>query len=278
MILDDLLKTTSFVFLFFCTLLFSRWIKDLLTPYKINNELIKKDNLAISLSICGYYLGVEIIFIGSLIGPSYGFKEDLTAIFMYSFLGLVFLNLSRYINEKVLLRKFCNIEHLTKKQNVAVGAVQFGTYIATSLIAAGSISGIGGGIVSATVFFSFGQLSLLLFSFIYEKTNGYAIYKELEKQNTAAGVAFSGALIAIGIIILNGVSGDFQSWKNDLINLAIINIIAFIYLPIIRMIVNKLAVSKTTLSLEIVEDRNIGAGLLEASICISSACILKILL
>ena len=39
--------------------------------------------------------------------------------------------------------------------------------------------------------------------------------------------------------------------------------------PIIRMIVNKLAVSKTTLSLEIVEDQNIGAGLLEASICIS---------
>ena len=52
---------------------------------------------------------------------------------------------------------------------MAVGAVQFGTYIATSLIAAGSISGIGGGIVSATVFFVFGQLSLLLFGFIHEK-------------------------------------------------------------------------------------------------------------
>ena len=95
---------------------FSRLIKDLLTPYKINNELIKKDNLAISLSICGYYLGVTIIFIGSLIGPSVGFKEDLTAIFMYSFLGLVFLNLSRYINEKRCLENFAILSILQKNK------------------------------------------------------------------------------------------------------------------------------------------------------------------
>ena len=52
-------------------------------------------------------------------------------------LGLLFLNLSRVINDKVILRTFCNVEQLTEEHNSAVGIVQFGTYVATGLIAAG---------------------------------------------------------------------------------------------------------------------------------------------
>lgn len=277
-IFEDLTKTAAFVGLYFFLFLLAKWMKDFFTPYKINDELTQKDNLAIALTMCGYYLGVVAIFVGALFGPSSGFSQDLIAVGGYSILGLVFLNISRFINDKVLLRKFCNIEQLTQEHNTAVGAVQFGTYLATGLIAAGAVMGAGGGIDTAIVFFILGQLSLLAFSLIYDLFVPYSIHEELGKKNVAAGAALGGTLVALGIIVLNGVSGDFISWQDNLTHLAVVNVMAFVFLPIVRVAMNKLVVPGDDLTREIVEDKNLGAGLLEATTAISFAIVLKVLL
>ncbi len=273
-IFEDLTRTAAFVGLYLVLFLLAKWFKDFLTPYKINDELTQKDNLAIALTMCGYYLATAAIFVGALAGPTQGLINDLIQVGGYSILGLIFLNISRFINDKVILRKFCNIEQLTKEHNVAVGAIQFGTYLATGLIAAGALTGAGGGIITAIIFFVLGQLSLLIFSLIYDKFTPYCIHDELEQKNIAVGVALGGTLIALGIIVLNGVSGDFISWEVNLTNLAITNITAFIFLPIIRIIMNKMVIPGDDLSREIIEDKNIGAGFLEAVIAISFAIVL----
>jgi uncharacterized membrane protein YjfL (UPF0719 family) len=277
-IFEDLAKTAAFVGLYFVLFLLAKWMKDFFTPYKINDELTRKDNLAISLTMCGYYLATVAIFVGALFGPTQGFTKDLMLVGGYTILGLVFLNISRYINDKIILRKFCNVEQLTQEHNTAVGAVQLGTYVATGLIAAGAITGTGGGVVTAIVFFILGQLSLLIFSLIYDLFTPYCIHEELGKKNTAAGVALGGTLIALGIIVLNGVSGDFVSWQVNLINLAIVNVMAFIFLPLVRFVMDKLVIPADDLSREIIEDKNLGAGLLEATVAISFAIVLKVLL
>lgn len=264
--------------LYFVLFLLAKWMKDFFTPYKINEELTQKDNLAISLTMCGYYLGTVAIFIGALFGPTQALTKDLMLVGGYSILGLVFLNISRYFNDKIILRKFCNIEELTKEHNVAVGAVQFGTYVATGLIAAGAVTGTGGGVGTAIVFFVLGQISLLIFSLIYDKFTPYSIHEELGKKNVAAGAALGGTLIALGIIVLNGVSGSFVSWEENLINLAVVNVMAFIFLPVVRFMMDRLVVPGDNLSREIIEDKNLGAGLLEATVAISFAIVLKVLL
>jgi uncharacterized membrane protein YjfL (UPF0719 family) len=274
-ILEDLTRTAAFVALYFVLFLLAKAFKDLLTPYKINDELTKKDNLAVALTMCGYYFGVVAIFVGSLVGPTQGLYKDLMAVGGYSLLGIMLLNISRYFNDKVILRKFCNIEQITKNHNVAVGAVQFGTYVATGLIAAGAITGTGGGVETAIVFFVLGQLSLLVFTLIYNAITPYCVHDELDKKNVAAGAALGGTLIALGIIILNGVQGDFISWQENLMSLAIINIMAFAFLPIVRFVMDKLVIPGDDLSKEIVEDKNLGAGLLEATVAISFAIVLK---
>ncbi len=273
-ILEDITRTAAFVGLYLVLFLLAKWFKDFLTPYKISDELTGKDNLAIALTMCGYYLGTVAIFVGALIGPSQGFTNDLLQVGGYSILGLIFLNLSRYFNDKIILRKFCNVEQLTKEQNTAVGAVQFGTYVATGLIAAGAVTGTGGGVITAITFFVLGQLSLLVFSFIYDKFTPYCIHDELGKKNVAAGVALGGTLIALGIIVFNGVSGDFIDWEENLTNLAVTNIIAFIFLPVVRVVMDKMVIPGDDLSREIIEDKNLGAGLLEATIAISFAIVL----
>ncbi len=277
-IFEDLTRTAVFVGLYCLLFLLAKWMKDFFTSYKINDELTTKDNIAISLTMCGYYLGTVAIFVGALFGPTYGLTKDLILVASYSILGLIFLNISRYINDKIILRKFCNVEQLTKEHNVAVGAVQFGTYVATGLISAGAVTGTGGGVVTAVAFFVLGQISLLIFTLIYDLFTPYSIHEELGRKNIAAGVALGGTLIALGIIVLNGVSGNFVSWGYNLMNLGIINLMAFIFLPSVRFVMDKLVIPGGDLSNEIIEDRNLGAGLLEATIAISFAIVLKTLL
>ena len=38
-------------------------VQDFLTPYRINDQLRTKDNVALALSITGYYLGIVIVFV-----------------------------------------------------------------------------------------------------------------------------------------------------------------------------------------------------------------------
>ena len=95
-----------------------------------------------------------------------------------------------------------------------------------------------------------------------------------EGHHIAAGVAFGGTLIALGIVILNGVSGDFVSWRVDLTLFAIVNVMAFVFLPAIRFVMGKLVIPGHDLSKEIRDDQNLGAGMLEATVAISFAAIL----
>ncbi|MDQ6976155.1 MAG: DUF350 domain-containing protein [Mariprofundaceae bacterium] len=273
-LLYDITRQTTFVLLYLLLFLFAKWLKDFLTPYAINHELTGKNNLAVSLCMAGYYFGLVAIFMGALSGPSHGLTEDLLQVGAYSLLGIVFLNVSRYVNDRIILRRFDCTHELTEKMNVAVGAVQFGAYLATGLIAAAAVRGTGGDALTAVVFFILGQLSLFLFSLVYDFITPYCIHEQLEQQNTAVGAALGGTLIALGIIVFNGASGDFISWQVNLTDLVISNLMAFAFLPIVRLMMDKLVIPNANLSDEIIEDKNLGAGLLEATVAISFAIVL----
>ena len=219
---NDIYHAVTFIALYIIVFLIAKLTKNLCTPYKISFELVRNDNFSVSLALCGYYLGTAIIFIGALLGPSQGLLQDLMNVSLYSLVGLVFLNISQWVNDKIILRKICNVKALTEERNNAVAAVEFGTYISTALIAAGSVMGVGGGILNAVIFFLIGQCSLFVLTQIYNILSPYCIHEEVEKNNAAMGVAFAGTLIALSIIIFNGIAGDFTNWKDSLIYLGVI--------------------------------------------------------
>ena len=278
MVVEDMTRAVSFILLYAFIFLVAKLVKDVLTPYKLNDELAKNDNVAIALAMGGYYFAISIIYMGALFGPTQGFLNDLLLVGGYTFLGMLLLNASRWFNEKIILNEFCDTEHLVNEHNLSVGAVHFGVYVATGLIAAGAVVGQGGGILSTIVFFVLGQISLFLFSFAYNFFTSYDVHEQLEKKNVAAGTAFGGTLIALGIIIFNGSSGPLIDWQQDLMLFGTANIMAFVFLPLIRFVMDRLVIPGNTLSKEIEEDKNLGAGILEAVVAISFAAILVILI
>ena len=270
----QLLQASSLAVLYIVVLLLSKMVHDWFTPFSVDDELTQKDNLALAVSMGGYFMATTIVFLGALLGPSSGILQDLLLVGGYSLLGILLLNLSRLINDKCVLYKFSNVKEIITDRNAGTGAVQFGSFVASGLIVAGAINGEGGGLVTALVFFALGQLALILFAVIYNRFTPFDIHAEIEKDNVAAGVGFGGALVALGCILMRGVSGNFVSWSYNLQNFAWSVVLVFVLLPVVRFIFDKLIIPKADLNKEIQQDRNVGAGFLEALVMIGFAVVL----
>lgn len=256
----------------------AKWANDFLTPYGIDVQLVEHDNVALALSLSGYIAATMIIIIAALLGPTAGLQKDIIYVGGYSLLGVALLNLARVINDKLTLYKFCNVKEIIEDRNAGTGAVQCGAYIASGLIVAGAIHGEGGGIITALVFFFLGQAILILFTFLYNVITPFDIHDEIENDNVAAGVAFGGTLVALGVILMNGSKGDFISWEHNLSKFALSAIAAFIVLPMARYFIDKMVLSGSDLNHEIAKDRNLGAGLLEMTVAISFSALLFFLI
>ena len=270
----EILHGASLILLFMFIVLFSKMINDLLTPYKVDDELTNKDNVALSTSIGGYFGATTIVYIGAFLGPTRGIIMDLLFVGGYSIFGVILLNISRFINDRLILYKFSNVKEIIEDRNVGTGAVQFGSYIASGLIVAGAIHGEGGGILTALAFFALGQIALIAFTWIYNIITPFDIHEEIENDNVAAGVALGGTLVAVGIILMKGASGNFISWNYNLSIFGMDVVLVFILLPAVRIFFDKIIIPGTALNHEIQFDRNLGAGLLEMIMAISFSIIL----
>ncbi|NKB24379.1 MAG: DUF350 domain-containing protein [Kiritimatiellae bacterium] len=264
----------SLILLFMGLMLFSKMVNDWVTPFSVDDELTQKDNIAFSVSIGGYFVATTIVYVGALVGPSKGLFQDVVTVGGYSILGILLLNGSRWINDKFILYKFSNVKEIITDRNVGTGAVQFASYIASGLIVAGAISGLGGGLVTALAFFLLGQFALILFTWMYNVITPFDVHTELEKDNVAAGVAFGGALISLGVILMKGASGDFVSWSHNLKTFGLDALLIFILFPIVRLFFDKVIIPKSDLNREITHDQNLGAGILEALVMIGFSVIL----
>ncbi len=251
----------------------SKIAKDILTPYRINDQL-KEANLAASVSLSGYLFATIIVILGALLGPSHGLLKDIAGFVGYAFLGIVLLNVSRMVNDRLILRKFSNVKEIIEDRNVGTGAVEFGSYIASGLVVAGAIHGTGGGIDTALTFFVLSQLALILFVRIYDRITSFDVHDEIEKDNVAAGIAFGGTLIALGIILFKGSVGDFISWQYNLLNFFISAGTGVILLPLLRWVVDKLLLPKIDLNQAIGKERNLAIAWFEMTVAISFATIL----
>ncbi|MDE2697994.1 MAG: DUF350 domain-containing protein [Gemmatimonadetes bacterium] len=268
MIGQDLIATGIYLISAFVLFWIGKLVKDLTTTsYSVREELVEKDNVALGVAMAGYYFGLIMAIGGTLSGPSQGLENDLIDIGIYGLLAIILLNLSRLVNDGVILHGFKIRDELIDDQNAGTGAVIAASYIATGLVIFGAVSGEIGGIVTTVIFWALGQVALVLAGLVYEWITPYSIHDEIEKDNVAAGVAFAGALVGIGIIVFHASAGNFISWTVNLQDFAIEVVAGLILLPIVRFISDVILLPGQKLTDEIAnqEHPNLGAGFIEAT-------------
>ncbi|MEZ4472971.1 MAG: hypothetical protein R3F60_19740 [bacterium] len=188
-------------------------------------------------------------------------------------------------------------------RNAGVGAVLCGSYLASGLILAGAFAGrvdlallpddvtrlglIGQEILISLAYFAFCQVALAMFGLLYQavqKTNVHtAIGDDYEKDgvryggNFAAGVAFGGNLAALGLVMWGGARHDFTGWTDAALTLGVTTGVGLLLLPMWRLFVDRVMLSKADLNREIYEDRNVNAALLETISVLGLAAVIAVL-
>ena len=268
-------------------LVIARLTQDVITPYKIQEQLRDKDNVALALSITGYYVGIVIVFLGAVYQPitltadnifDLGFTtdywEDVLRVLAYSLVGIVVLNVARIVVDKLVLYKFSTEKEIIDDHNAGTGAVEFAVYIAVGLIIAASISGEGGGPETSLAFLGMGLVVLILYTLFYELTTSFDVHAEIERDNVAVGVSLGGNLIAIGIVVFKAVSGDFVGWADGIAGFLTYAVFGFILLYAVRLAVDLVLFPRVKVADELVIDRNVGVAFIDGAAAISVALIL----
>lgn len=288
--LDDIFNTDAIFWLLqfegavyilsvFVVLYVAKLLYDLFTPFSINEQLTKEDNKAIAVSFSGYIFGVMIILLSvfnsgtAVVGgieTRMDLAKDLLATVIWGFIGILLLNLSRIINDKLLLNKFDNIKELVKDKNVGTGAVLWGSYLGSALIVRAAIFGESAGwmndIISTVVYFLVGQIGFIVFGWVYKTISRYDVHAEIEKDNISAGVAFGLSLVAIAILL-----SGYIMYYSSIFGFIIWFVMSLFVLMVSRYIVDKLMLPGALLDEEIKNDQNWGAALLEGSVAVGIA-------
>ena len=279
-----------FVALGLVILAIAKLARDLVTHYSIDEEVTQNQNLAVALRLSGYFTGVVLVFLGALYQPlllveegGFGFDlaywQEVLRVFLYSLAGIVALNLVRPLMDHVILYKFSIEEEIVKGQNIGVGAADFGLYVATGLLIAGAVAGEGvsSEVTTALVtlaFFGMGLAFLVAFSVFYQITTPYDIHSEIEGNNTAVGIALGGNLIAIGLVMFKAEFGDFVGWGESIAAFLTLGVIGFVFLYVLRLLIDLLLLPTIRVSSALGAGRNIGVAFVESSVVIASALIL----
>ena len=263
----------------------ARLAQDLVTPYRIGDQLTNRDNVALALSIAGYYLGVIVVFLGALYQPfslivdgGLGFTEDYwlgaLEVFLYSLGGIVALNIARIVVDKLVLHRFSTEKEIIEDRNAGTGAVEFGVYVGAALVIAGSIAGEGGGPLTSLAFFALGMAALILYSYLYQVLTSMDVHDEIERDNTAVGVSLGANLVAVGVIAFKAVFGDFVGWGEGIAAFAVYAVVGFALLAIVRLVVQFVLFPRVNVAGELTEDRNLGVALIEGAAVIGVSLIL----
>lgn len=270
-ILDGVLTTIIYIAASFVLFFVGKIVYQLFHPrVKISYELLEHDNLAFAIAHVGYFVGLLLAIGSAVLGESNGLVEDLINIAIYGGLSIILLNLSLIINDKLILSKFDLKKEILEERNIGTGVVEGANAIATGLIVLGAIHGegygAGGPIITAVVYWLLGQVILYITTLIYNLITPYDIHDHIEKGNVAVAVGYAGAIIAIANLIRFALMHDFESWVVTLEDVGIDVLIGLVFLPIARLMTDKILLPGKKLTDEIVnqEHPNVGAGLVEA--------------
>ncbi len=240
-------------------------------PFDEDKAMLLESNLAVSLRKSGICLGLFLALAGVLFGKSPRILMGLWDFFQGAIMIVILLFITFEINKRIILRRVNNDEAVAKN-NVAVGAVEFSTFVGTGIIMNGAFTGEGGGLLAAGVFFALGQIALVIVFYLDAAVSRRNIQEEIEiKGNIAEGVDVAGILIAISIILRASIIGPFTGWIPGLQGFGIYLVLGLLALFVFKALARKIFMPRVSYADEMDRQRNEAVAIFAACIEISVA-------
>jgi hypothetical protein len=204
--------TATYVAIVLFFMLAGRLASDLLSGSKRSDH---HATLAGSLRHGGLYLAVAIAMTAALQGNPSGFVADVLEVLRDGVVIVIALVAAQKLNHWCIIPGVDN-DRAVADGNTAVALTEFGSYIATGMIAAASFGGGEGSWMTAIVFFALGQLVLIAGFWAQERLLPGSFVDGVIAGREGAGVAVAGVLIALGVILRASIAGPFLGWGASL--------------------------------------------------------------
>lgn len=252
----------------------ARLVQQWLYGQSLHDMLTQRDNPAIGVAVAGYLFGIMwtvTVLLGTL---SYDLLPDVVHVLIYGGLGLILLTVVALGSCRLYLG--ASMQEQLANRNVAAAIVVAGVYIATSLTYSGGLTGEGGGFWIMLLFFVLGQLALLVITYAFRLLTSYDDIQEITAGNSAAALALAGLLIAVGLVVRRAVSGNYVGFVSAFGEFLLALLLVVILYPVRQVIVQWLLLGgpmhwqASLLDQEIARDKNVAAGLLEATAYITA--------
>lgn len=242
--------------------------------FNIDHELVEKDNLAFSVAHIGYYISLIIVIAAVFSGEALlHVYQDLIEIGIYGIVSILLLNISIWISDRIILRKFQLKKQIIDDQNLGLGLVEGAICIANGLVIYGVLVDNSDHFWEMLLLWAIAQIILGLITLVYNKITPYDIYQHIHNNNAAVGIGFAGAIIAVANLARFGAQMPANTWIAVGENFLLETGIGLLMLPLVRFLTDKILLPKRRLVDEIVhqEKPNHGAALLEAFSYISGS-------
>ncbi len=237
-----------------------------LEGFSFSREMVENDNPAIGVRVGLFLLAVIFSFLGIIHPSGVGWKEDLNIIAGYGLLAVGLLIVSRWVNDYLILFDFRNNKEVLEEKNTAVAIVEGATYLATAFIMAGALAGWHGGFWIALSWFGIGQGFLIVLGLLYRVCFAGIgkVGKAIDTHNDACALSFGGFLLSGGIALGAAISGPFTGWTSDLTGVGMYIGLWVVFMFIAGLTANYFVLPATRLREEVMDDKNIAAGIIEA--------------
>lgn len=263
--------------LFTCIRLFSGTIAHV----NASTEILKKDNAAFGISLAGVTFAVGIMLSGALYG---NYAGDLltSAAYVAGFgvLGIALMALTRLIFDKITLPKISLRDEISKG-NIAVAIADTSNVIAAAIIIRSLMMWVTDNalhdVITLLVAFAISQLILTSTTYLGRRAfrlihDGRRTQEELKAGNVALALSFGGRKIATAFAITIASNFDFfevYDFKMIFLPWLVIAVTAVIVLKIIAYIAERIVLFNVATMREILDDKNIAVGAIQAAIYMS---------
>src|SRR5262245_12949298 len=251
-------------------LIIARGVYRLVLGQAMTETLIDRDNAAAAVALSGFLLGVIQVIIPILSSPSQTFWSDVKGVAAYGIGGIIAMTVAGLIFEQYSRWSGTPLREQIANGNLDAGIIDGAIHFASGQIVAGALTGDSGTLLPTIVFWAAGVASLIVFTHIFRLLTAYHDAELITKGNVAAALGCAGLIVAVGMMVGYAVSGNFTGYADSFRSFGLMLLVVLVLFPVRHIIVQMLQLEggcrfrNGRLDREIAQDRNVGAGLLEA--------------
>jgi uncharacterized membrane protein YjfL (UPF0719 family) len=245
--------------------------------HDVANEMTNTNSARRLLSV-GEVLAVFLVAVSSVRNCLDGQSvlNDVLWVGAFAFSGLLIVVITGRVGCSVLLRSRLRGE--VERGNLAAGLAAGAHYVATGIITSRALSGHSLKELALSVgFFVLAQLTLHLFVVLFRALTTYDDAEQIQGENLAAALSYSGVTVAIAMVIARALDGEFEGWLVSLRGYATVLCFLFAFYPMRQLLIQSLLLGGRPslrggkLDHGIAGERNEGMAALEAGTYLSTA-------